>query len=343
MKVVFLLAVVAAVAAHSGYSVGHTTSYGGAYGGSHRAGHAGGRRVIVSGGSGSGGGVRRGSHSSGYGGGSRGGFVHHGSGGRYGGHGGGSGRGGSGGFISRGISHGVGGRYGGHYGGYGGHYGGYGSGGRGASVSHAVGHGSGGRYGGHGGGRYGGNAGGSHSVISSQSRGHGGSGYGGGAVVAAGGGGRGGSGRYGVVDLTEGYSDYHFSWLHDGHQKYDWEKANYYCSSLGQGWQGVSIETKEEDALISSIIYQYKLEYIWTGGYREGYDFAWPSGYPFYGLNWSHTGGNGYPQPDNREEGGENCLAVLNNFYDDGIRWHDVACHHKKPIICERRRDSHYG
>ena len=31
----------------------------------------------------------------------------------------------------------------------------------------------------------------------------------------------------------------------------------------------------------------------------------------------------------------EACMAVLNNFYGDGIKWHDVACHHEKPIICE--------
>ena len=42
----------------------------------------------------------------------------------------------------------------------------------------------------------------------------------------------------------------------------------------------------------------------------------------------------GRAQPDNRE-GDEFCLAVLNNFYADGIRFHDVSCHHKKPVICE--------
>lgn len=55
--------------------------------------------------------------------------------------------------------------------------------------------------------------------------------------------------------------------------------------------------------------------------------------------DWSENGGIGQPQPDNRElqQGGapENCLAVLNNFYNDGIHWHDVACHHKKPWVCE--------
>ena len=40
------------------------------------------------------------------------------------------------------------------------------------------------------------------------------------------------------------------------------------------------------------------------------------------------------PQPDNRETD-EVCLAVLNNFYNDGVRFHDVSCHHRKPIICE--------
>jgi len=55
---------------------------------------------------------------------------------------------------------------------------------------------------------------------------------------------------------------------------------------------------------------------------------------------WSKTGGAGDPQPDNREftvEGrhDEACLAVLNNFYGDGVVWHDIACYHKKGFVCE--------
>lgn len=42
--------------------------------------------------------------------------------------------------------------------------------------------------------------------------------------------------------------------------------------------------------------------------------------------DWSENGGIGRPQPDNRElqQGGapENCLAILNNFYNDGVNWH---------------------
>lgn len=55
--------------------------------------------------------------------------------------------------------------------------------------------------------------------------------------------------------------------------------------------------------------------------------------------DWSDGGGLGQAQPDNREmaENGtpENCIAILNNLYNDGIHWHDVACHYKKPFICE--------
>ena len=39
------------------------------------------------------------------------------------------------------------------------------------------------------------------------------------------------------------------------------------------------------------------------------------------------------PQPDNRV-GNEFCVAILNNFYGDGIKFHDVACHHTKPALC---------
>merc|ERR1712002_482038 len=51
--------------------------------------------------------------------------------------------------------------------------------------------------------------------------------------------------------------------------------------------------------------------------------------------DWSSTGGSGQRQPDNREfaENGndESCVAVLNNFYNDGVVWHDVACNTSSP------------
>lgn len=55
--------------------------------------------------------------------------------------------------------------------------------------------------------------------------------------------------------------------------------------------------------------------------------------------DWSPSGGINLPQPDDREykQGGahEHCLAILNQFYNDGVNWHDVACHHRKPFVCE--------
>ena len=46
--------------------------------------------------------------------------------------------------------------------------------------------------------------------------------------------------------------------------------------------------------------------------------------------DWSHTGGLGVPQPDNREETqlhgeSESCMAVLNNYYGDGEEQGDLV------------------
>ena len=58
-------------------------------------------------------------------------------------------------------------------------------------------------------------------------------------------------------------------------------------------------------------------------------------------CEWSHTGYFKKRQPDNRQGKlngkDEGCLAILNNLYKDGLKWHDVACYHKKAIICQRK------
>ena len=28
-------------------------------------------------------------------------------------------------------------------------------------------------------------------------------------------------------------------------------------------------------------------------------------------------------------------MGLLNDIYDDGVKWHDIACYHTKPFICE--------
>nr|XP_045619059.1 uncharacterized protein LOC123770925 [Procambarus clarkii] len=141
----------------------------------------------------------------------------------------------------------------------------------------------------------------------------------------------------GQVDDTRGGSQYYFSWRHDNGRKYTGGQAHGLCTSLGGGWQPVGISSRDELQYINSIVGSNRLEYIWTGGVRDRAGFRWLNGEPFNVVGWSHTGGANRPQPDNRENGQENCLAVLNNFYGDGVTWHDVGCHHTKAVICERR------
>nr|XP_045618753.1 macrophage mannose receptor 1-like isoform X1 [Procambarus clarkii] len=138
------------------------------------------------------------------------------------------------------------------------------------------------------------------------------------------------------VDETSGRSQYYFSWRHDNGRKYTGDQAHSVCTSLGGGWQPIGISSREEIQLVIRAIGRDNVEYIWTGGVRSGRGFVWVNGEPFTVDDWSHTGGLGRPQPDNRENGNENCLSVLNNIYGDGIKWHDVACHHPKAVICEK-------
>ncbi|XP_045624466.2 uncharacterized protein [Procambarus clarkii] len=138
----------------------------------------------------------------------------------------------------------------------------------------------------------------------------------------------------GLVHESRLGTNYHFSWCVNSNAN-TWDQANSYCSNLGRGFKSVSIETKDKDDFITSVLAKHAVQFIWTSGNKKGSStWRWSSGYSFAYTNWSHTGGFGRPQPDNRE-GNEDCLGVLNNFYRDGIKWHDIACHHRKPVICE--------
>ncbi|XP_040574959.1 uncharacterized protein [Lepeophtheirus salmonis] len=157
---------------------------------------------------------------------------------------------------------------------------------------------------------------------------------------------------------------YWVSWLSTDPQlrntNWDWFNARNYCRKRCMDL--VSFETREEYEFIKSQMGGVK--YFWTSGRLCDFDGCdRPDFFPkqingwFWSANqarlsptnsttafhdWSFTGGFNPPrrQPDNREkiqQNGENesCLGVLNNFYGDGIKWHDVTCHHEKPIVCE--------
>merc|ERR1739838_1028290 len=133
-----------------------------------------------------------------------------------------------------------------------------------------------------------------------------------------------------------GTSEYYFTWFHNDKQ-YAYNEAYRFCHNLPGDWYVVSIESLQENQVISNIIEHYKLNYIWIGTVKQtGVYRFWDSGEKFVGLNFSQTGRFRRPQPDNAEFP-EDCLAILDKFYPgDGVTWHDVACHHKKVTICER-------
>lgn len=127
----------------------------------------------------------------------------------------------------------------------------------------------------------------------------------------------------------------------DGCNKFQAEEAVEFCKSIGG--QVVSLDSNEKALAMMDLLRQRAQRYMWTGGridHNAGV-VTWPSGaregYVRGQRFWSPTGGKKptpEPQPDNRD-GNEICIGVLNNFYADGIKWHDVSCHHKKPTICE--------
>eukprot|EP00090_Calanus_glacialis_P006869 TRINITY_DN1536_c0_g1_i6.p1 TRINITY_DN1536_c0_g1~~TRINITY_DN1536_c0_g1_i6.p1 ORF type:complete len:192 (+),score=32.45 TRINITY_DN1536_c0_g1_i6:85-660(+) len=100
------------------------------------------------------------------------------------------------------------------------------------------------------------------------------------------------------------------------------------------GMRPISLDSSAKESEFLGLVGREGQKYFWTGGKVSGRNINWPSGRSYNNVNWSNTGGANRPQPDNRERD-EVCLAVLNNFYNDGVRFHDVSCHHRKPIICE--------
>ncbi|KAK6633217.1 hypothetical protein RUM44_003818 [Polyplax serrata] len=157
-----------------------------------------------------------------------------------------------------------------------------------------------------------------------------------------------------------GNKGYWFSWRDpSNNRERDWLDGRNFCRQRCMDL--VSLETSVENEFIKAKIAEAQQKYIWTSGRlcdfkgchdREDLKPVDVNGW-FWSAelkklapvtnrqqtDWSPSGGIKKPQPDNREfhQGGakETCLAILNNFYGDGIHWHDVACHHRKPIVCE--------
>lgn len=139
-----------------------------------------------------------------------------------------------------------------------------------------------------------------------------------------------------------GGKSYLLSWRL-GCRSFSWGAGAAYCQQ--NNLKPISFESEQEVAHFTNLVAAESEKYFWTGGEMiNGHSsIRWASGATqsvnSLGSYWGPTGGNGQPQPDNRE-GNEFCLAVLNNFYQhngrgEGQKFHDVSCHHEKPVICE--------
>eukprot|EP00095_Tigriopus_kingsejongensis_P008841 maker-scaffold15_size728074-snap-gene-1.10 protein:Tk08841 transcript:maker-scaffold15_size728074-snap-gene-1.10-mRNA-1 annotation:"e-selectin precursor" len=156
------------------------------------------------------------------------------------------------------------------------------------------------------------------------------------------GGGGGGGCPSSSPNYNFGGKSYLLSWRL-GCRSFGGDQAAAYCRQ--NGMQPISFESEQEVVHFTNLVAQEREKYFWTGGrMTNGHStISWASGSnqpaSSLGTFWGPTGGAGQPQPDNRE-GNEFCVAVLNNFYDfqgrgEGQKFHDVSCHHEKPVICE--------
>lgn len=154
---------------------------------------------------------------------------------------------------------------------------------------------------------------------------------------------------------------YFFSWKYEPTKdmKVTWFQARNVCRRHCMDL--VSLETSEENEYVKDQLIKSAIRYTWTSGRKCNFDgcdradlqptiingWFWSgSGIRLGPTNntldgdWGTKGGDGKNQPDNRElrvtnKNDEACLAILNNFYNDGVVWHDIACYHKKYFVCE--------
>lgn len=173
------------------------------------------------------------------------------------------------------------------------------------------------------------------------------------------------------MDKRTGHYYFFSGKSHFGNYKTGWLDARNICREMCMDL--VSIETEEENIMVEAVIKKYNVYDLWTSGRLCNFHgceaphlqpkningWFWSgSGVTIPATNktavgwtdnpWSNTGflsqfvSKPVPQPDNAEyllqKSGvtvEACMAVQNNWYGDGIEWHDTACYRTKPFMCE--------
>ncbi|XP_066258590.1 uncharacterized protein [Euwallacea similis] len=160
-----------------------------------------------------------------------------------------------------------------------------------------------------------------------------------------------------VHETSPSHQNYFYQWKEKLDDE-DWLGARNFCRM--RCMDSVSLETPQENEWIKRKIESENITEIWTSGRIcdfKGCDRedllpleinGWFWSATFQKLppttsrdanDWSPTGDKGVQQPDNKEFNlngkTENCIAVLNNKYNDGIRWHDEVCSRRRPFVCE--------
>jgi len=164
-----------------------------------------------------------------------------------------------------------------------------------------------------------------------------------------------------------GGKSYWFSWLSDEavlkQARWNWFTARNYCRKRCMDL--VAIESNTEQNGLGAVMKEDNIEEIWTSArlcdkevdgceqdrFRPYNIRGWfwastlaPmgetnvfSGRKFNG--WSQTGKLGKAQPDGILKpdgfGEEACAALLDNAFNDGLKWHDTKCNDRRHIICE--------
>lgn len=130
--------------------------------------------------------------------------------------------------------------------------------------------------------------------------------------------------------------NYLLSWR-EGRNGFSHSAARSYCR--GRGMRIVSLDNSQKAQHFLDLVERNNVPYFWAGGLisRDKRTLTWENGRR-EGISrgrfpWS-TGGSRGPQPDG--EGSEDCLAILNNVYNDRVKFHDVGCEHTKPTVCEQ-------
>merc|ERR1712038_92116 len=115
---------------------------------------------------------------------------------------------------------------------------------------------------------------------------------------------------------------YWVQWKNRGAPKYSWSAAKASCSN--QGMKMISMNDPSTRDFFLNMLERDRYDYFWAGAKISRGSLNWENGksegisrgqYP-----WSTRGAIG-PQP----EGNGNCLAILNNVYNDRVKYHDVA------------------